>query len=62
MRHSLFLGLLTSFFFISSCKKSNINQLSSKVVIIQPIVTQSDLGKEPAKIETSLSLVNNCIL
>ena len=59
MRYSLFLGLLTSFFFISSCKKSDINQLSSKVVIIQPIVTQSDLGKEPAKIETSLSLVNN---
>ena len=41
-----------------SCKKTLHKKLSPNVIIIQPIVTQSDIGDEPSKINLSKRLVN----
>ena len=41
-----------------SCKKTLHKKLSSNVIIIQPIITQSDIGDEPSKINLSKRLVN----
>ena len=41
-----------------SCKKTLHKKLSSNVIIIQPIITQSDVGDEPSKINLSKRLVN----
>ena len=44
--------------FSYNCTNSQIRNLSSKVVIVQPIVVQSDSGNEPAKIKLSKKLVD----
>ncbi len=41
-----------------NCSPVKRDNLKSKVIIIQPIVTQSDIGDEPAKINLSKKLVN----
>ena len=54
-----FLVLLTlCFTVILSCKKAPYKKLSSNVIIVQPIITRSDIGDKPSKINLSNRLVN----
>ena len=57
MDKSLLLFFLCCIQFFS-CKKTLHKKLSPNVIIIQPIVTQSDIGDEPSKINLSKRLVN----
>lgn len=45
-------------FFNLSCSPKKIDNLKPNVIIIQPIVIQSDIGEEPAKMNLSEELVN----
>ena len=36
-----------------SCSNAKVEDQKSNVIIIQPIITQSDIGNEPAKINLS---------
>jgi len=58
MRKSLL--SIVSFFglFTVSCSNIEFNEITSKVVIVQPIVIQSDNGNHPAKINLSEKLVD----
>ena len=44
--------------FIMGCSNFKINKQKSNLIIVQPIITQSDLGVNPAKINTSEKLVD----
>lgn len=43
---------------IFSCKKAPYKKLSPNVIIVQPIITRSDIGDKPSKINLSNRLVN----
>ena len=49
-------------FFILSCSPIKRDNLKPNVIIIQPIVIQSDIGDEPAKMNLSEELVNKAYL
>ena len=50
----IFFGIIL----FSSCSNINENRFTSKVVIVQPIITKSDSGDKPARMEISSSLIN----
>ena len=58
MNFHLFKWIFFGIIFFNSCSKINEHRITSKVVIVQPIITKSDSGDNPAKIKISLSLIN----
>ena len=50
--------LLITFILLNNCSRLKQDELTSKVVIIQPIITKSDSGDKPARHELSSSLIN----
>ena len=50
----IFFGII----FFNSCSKIIEYRFTSKVVIVQPIITKSDSGDNPAKMKLSSSLIN----
>ena len=59
MNFHLFKCIFFGIFLFSSCSNINENRFTSKVVIVQPIITKSDSGDKPARMEISSSLINN---
>ena len=58
MNFHLFKCIFFGIFLFSSCSNINENRFTSKVVIVQPIITKSDSGDKPARMEISSSLIN----
>ena len=59
MKNSLFtIGLISFFLLTLSCSPIKIDNLKPNVIIIQPIITQSDIGDKPAQINLSKKLVD----
>ena len=58
MNFHLFKWIFFGIILFSSCSNINENRFTSKVVIVQPIITKSDSGDKPARMEISSSLIN----